>query len=226
MHVEYPVITIDGPGGTGKGTIAQLLAEELSWNLLDSGALYRVLAHAAHQHSIDFDNPEGLSALAENLDVQFKASKIGQFPRVLFEGQDVSDEIRSEACGNAASTVSVLPEVRQALLQRQRSFCQAPGLVTDGRDMGTVIFPNAMLKIYLDASQEIRAQRRYKQLQKKGINVNLAAVAEEIAKRDERDMQRAVAPLKPAEDAICIDTTKMTIAEVFDQVLRAATRSL
>ena len=217
---KYPVVTIDGPSGTGKGTVSQLLAQELNWNLLDSGALYRVLALAARQHAVDLTNEEALTVLAAHLDVQFKAIGKGYPPRVTLEGEDVTDAIRSEECGNDASIVGALPSVREALLSRQRAFCEAPGLVTDGRDMGTVIFPDAVIKIYLKATMEERAQRRYNQLKEKGINVTLQGILDDLAKRDMRDKKRSVAPLKPAKDAVIIDTTGMGIEQVLQRILQ------
>ncbi len=222
MTQAWPVITIDGPSGTGKGTVSQLLATKLRWHWLDSGVLYRALGLAAMRHAIDFANEAALADLARRLNVQFVGSDIGEAAQILLEGEDVSEAIRSVEASAAASKVGVYATVREALLARQRAFCQAPGLVTDGRDMGTVIFPQAQLKIYLDASPEARAQRRYKQLKEKGINVSLASVLQETKKRDVRDQQRKVAPLKPAADAIIIDTTDLTIDEVFQRVLQAA----
>lgn len=214
-----PVITIDGPSGTGKGTIAQLLAEELKWNLLDSGALYRVLALAAKQHRVETDKEEALTVLARHLDVQFKATSQGYPPRIILEGEDVTETIRSEECGSDASKIATIASVRTALLDRQRAFCEAPGLVTDGRDMGTVVFPQAILKIYLEASQEERAKRRYNQLKEKGINVTLDSIFDDLVERDKRDSKRLVAPLKPAKDAIIIDTTGMHIEQVLKRIL-------
>ena len=214
-----PVITIDGPSGTGKGTIGQLVAQELGWHLLDSGALYRVLALAAEQHHVPLDNEDSLTVLARHLDVQFKATQIGMKSRIILEGEDVTDTICTEKYGNAASTVGAYALVREALLARQRAFREAPGLVTDGRDMGTVVFPDAKVKIYLDASKAERADRRYNQLKEKGISVNLAAVQQEIAERDRRDKQRAVAPLKPAKDAVIVDTTGLSIEQVLKRIL-------
>lgn len=219
MSYAYPVITIDGPSGTGKGTVGQILAKTLGWNLLDSGALYRVLAQAAKQHSVDITNEEALTVLAGHLDVQFKAMAMGEAPRVILEGGDVTDTIRSEECGNLASIIGSVSSVRQALLARQRAFVQEPGLVTDGRDMGTVVFPEAMLKIYLEASNDARAKRRFAQLQEKGINVSLQRVFADLEERDRRDKQRAVAPLRPAKDAYIIDTTDLTIEQVMDHIL-------
>lgn len=220
MSDVIPVITIDGPSGTGKGTTSQLLAKALDWNLLDSGALYRVLALAAKLHHVDMHNEDALQVLAAHLDVQFNATSNGDPSRIIFEGQDVTDDIRTEECGQNASIVAAMPAVRAALLDRQRAFAVEPGLVTDGRDMGTVVFPDALLKVYLDASTEARAQRRTNQLKEKGINVNLPRVLEDIIARDKRDSQRSVAPLKPAKDAFVIDTTQLAIEDVLDKILQ------
>ena len=221
---EIPVITIDGPSGSGKGTIAQAVATELGFHLLDSGALYRLTGYAATQKGVSLDDAGAVAKLAESLNINFVAGEEGVVP--LFEGQDVSAEIRTEECGAAASQVAALQLVRAALLTRQRQFRQAPGLVADGRDMGTVIFPSAELKIFLTASAQERAQRRYKQLKDKGLGVTLRRLSLEIAARDERDAKRAVAPLKPATDAVEIDSTGMSVAEVQTQVLRLARQAL
>jgi CMP/dCMP kinase len=214
----FPVLTIDGPGGSGKGTIAQKVAEHLGWHFLDSGALYRLLALSAINHSVALDNEESLAILAAHLDIEFIVV-VGKEPKVILEGVDVSLDIRLPETGEAASKVAALPSVRSALLSRQREFQKSPGLVADGRDMGTVVFPEAPLKIYLTASVEERAQRRYKQLKEKGQNVNLSTLLDDIQARDDRDMNRAVAPLRPAEDAIIIDSSAMSIVEVFEKVL-------
>lgn len=224
MNGEWPVLAIDGPSGSGKGTVAGLLAKRLGWNLLDSGALYRLLAFAAGNHGIDLTNEEALKVLAAHLDVQFTHAKGGQGQHIILEGEDVTDVIRTEQVGAGASQVAALPAVRDALLQRQRAFLEAPGLVADGRDMGTVVFPSAPLKIFLTASAEERARRRYLQLKNKGVDSDQAQLAEEISARDERDSQRAVAPLKPAEGAILVDSTSMSIDEVVERILAEVSR--
>lgn len=216
-HKE-PVITIDGASGTGKGTISQLLAKRMGWKFLDSGALYRVLAVAAQKHGVAFDNETALELLGEHLDVQFIAQE-DLLPKVILEGEDVTDLIRSEKIGNAASIISALPGVRASLLNRQRVFREAPGLVADGRDMGTVVFPDAEIKIFLLASPEERARRRYNQLKDRGISVTLSGLIEELRERDKRDQERAISPLKPADDAVCIDTDRLTIDEVVKRIL-------
>lgn len=215
---KAPVITIDGASGTGKGTISQILAHKLGWKFLDSGALYRVLALAAQKHQITFDDEKSLKVLAENLDVQFIAQE-NALPCIILEGEDVTDVIRTEEMGDAASIVAALPAVRTALLSRQRAFREAPGLVADGRDMGTVVFPDAELKIFLKASLSERATRRLNQLKERGINVNLTVLIDELRQRDRRDQERIVAPLKPATDAICIDTDYLTIEQVIERIL-------
>lgn len=213
---DIPVITIDGPSGSGKGTVAQRLAHELGWHYLDSGAIYRVLALAALQHDLPLNDEQALAELAKALDLVFELTADDLTVRL--EGRDVSLAIRSEEAGNAASKVAALPQVRAALLQRQRDFQKAPGLVTDGRDMGTVVFPQAPFKVYLTASAEERAQRRHKQLKEKGIDSNLSDLTKEIAERDVRDSQRTVAPLRPADDALVIDSTELNIQLVLDEV--------
>lgn len=224
MSTHAPVITVDGPSGAGKGTLCMLLAEKLGWNLLDSGAIYRVLALAAIHHDVDLESEDALVPLAANLDVQFVAE--GELVKVILEGEDVSNTLRTEKVGNTASKVAALPRVREALLRRQRAFSEAPGLVADGRDMGTVVFPSAEVKIFLDASAEERANRRMNQLQKKGLDVNFDSLLSEIQERDYRDRNRVVAPLRPAEDALTIDSTELTIEEVLAQVVAFAESKL
>lgn len=223
---KIPVITIDGASGTGKGVVTQRIAKQLGWKLLDSGALYRVLALAAQKHDVSFDDAFKLTELALNLDVVFISAEIGQFPRITLEGQDVTQLIRDEAIGNAASKVGALPEVRTALLARQRAFREAPGLVTDGRDMGTVVFPDAILKIFLTASPEERASRRYNQLKDMGIHANLGDLVVGLRERDKRDRERAVAPLKPAADAFCVDTDHLTIEQVVECIMTEVKKAL
>ena len=215
-----PVVAIDGPSGSGKGTVCSRLARQLGWHLLDSGALYRLLALAAGRHGIALDNEAALETLAANLDVQFVAAAEGLHgQRILLEGEEVGDELRTEQAGAGASQVAALPGVRSALLQRQRDFRVAPGLIADGRDMGTVVFPDAPLKIFLTASAEERARRRYLQLKDKVPGAILSSLLEEIRARDERDTQRAVAPLKPASDAILLDSTELSIEQVLERIL-------
>lgn len=210
------VLTIDGPSGSGKGTIARLLARKLGWHMLDSGALYRLTALAAQRRGIGLDEADAVAEVARNLDVRFEGD---EETRVLLDGDDVTLTIRSEAAGAAASTVAAHPAVREALLDRQRRFAQPPGLVADGRDMGTVVFPDAPVKIYLDASAEVRGERRYKQLNEKGLDANLDQIIEDIRQRDQRDMQRPVAPLKPADDAYVIDSSGLTVEQVLAECL-------
>jgi cytidylate kinase len=214
-----PVITIDGPSGSGKGTISRRLAQALNWHFLDSGALYRLVGLGAQRHEIDLDDEAAVAAYAAGLDVAFQAEGEDE-PRILLEGQEVTGAIRTESAGNAASRVAALTAVREALLQRQRDFRQPPGLVADGRDMGTTVFPDAELKIFLTASAEQRAQRRYKQLKEKGLDVSLGALINEIAERDARDSNRQSSPLKPADDAVVVDTSELSITEVMAEVQR------
>lgn len=214
-----PVITVDGPSGSGKGTVCRLLAEKLGWDVLDSGAIYRVLALAALHHQIALDNEEALVPLAANLDVQFLVDSQANAGKVILEGEDVSTTIRNEEVGAAASKVAALPRAREALLRRQRAFRTENGLIADGRDMGTVVFPDAPLKIYLTASADERARRRFVELNERGLDVTLSGLLEDIQARDERDMNRAVAPLVPADDAIELDTSELNAQQVFDKVM-------
>ncbi|WP_024890197.1 (d)CMP kinase [Luteimonas huabeiensis] len=213
-----PVLTIDGPSGSGKGTISRAVAGELGWHYLDSGALYRAVGVAAGWSDIDLADPAALVRCAFDVEVAFRDAPSGE-PRVLINGVDATDELRTETAGAAASAIAAIPEVRAALKDRQRAFRQPPGLVADGRDMGTVIFPDADWKVFLTASAEERAERRYKQLSGKGVSVTLSGLLREILARDARDASRAVAPLRPAEDAVRIDTTGLGIDEVVARVL-------
>jgi len=214
-----PVITVDGPSGSGKGTVCRLLAEKLGWDVLDSGAIYRVLSLAALHHQIALDNEEALVPLAANLDVQFLIDSDTNAGKIILEGEDVSTTIRNEEVGAAASKVAALPRVREALLRRQRAFRTENGLIADGRDMGTVVFPDAPLKIFLTASAEERARRRFVELNERGLDVTLSGLLHDIQARDDRDMNRAVAPLVPAEDAIELDTSELNAQQVFDKVI-------
>ncbi len=223
---EIPVITVDGPSGTGKGTVCSHLANWLGWNFLDSGALYRVLAVAAEKYHLATDNEPVIAELAESLDVVFDRPQPGKDVTVIFEGNDISQQIRTEECGNSASQIATLSEVRSALLERQRKFRQKPGLVADGRDMGTVVFADAPLKIYLIASAAERAKRRYKQLKQKGFSVNLPRLTADIAVRDTRDSQRTISPLKPADDAIVVDTTTLEISTVILKIEKLVRETL
>ena len=209
-----PVIAIDGPSASGKGTVAQRVAERLRFHYLDSGALYRLVAYTAIQSEVDLTDETELSCIARDLDVVFTGAKI------LLKGEDVADAIRAEVCSNGASKVAAYPQVRASLLDRQRAFRQMPGLVADGRDMGSVVFPDAALKIFLTADAETRAQRRYKQLMEKGIDANISTLLQDIRDRDARDINRSVAPLQQGADAALLDTTSLNIAQAVDEVLR------
>jgi len=225
-NTTIPIVTLDGPGGSGKGTVSLILATQLGWHMLDSGALYRGLALAAHRHNVSLDNETALATLAAHLDVQFKPLPDLSVTQVILEGDDVSRALRSEACGTAASQIATIPAVRQALLARQRAFLNAPGLVADGRDMGTVVFPSALIKIFLTASIEERAKRRYKQLINIGIDAKLPTLITEIAERDQRDSTRNIAPLMAADDANIIDTTGVSIDNVVASILSVIRKEL
>ena len=224
MNKSVPVIAVDGPSGVGKGTLCQALANHFKWHLLDSGAIYRVLALSALKQNIALDDEQKLAQLALNLPLTFDTT--GVEVKVLLNNIDVSKDIRTELTGGAASKVAAINSVRTALLQRQRDFRQAPGLIADGRDMGTVVFKDAPVKIFLDASAESRAERRMKQLQDKQNHVKFAEILQEITARDERDRNRTVAPLKPADDALIIDTTSLSIQDVFNQSIKYINKEL
>ncbi|HHS99824.1 MAG TPA: (d)CMP kinase [Thiomicrospira sp.] len=208
---NVPVVTIDGPSGVGKGTLAQYLTCKTGFHLLDSGAIYRALAFGAVKNQLALDDIPGLVALSGTLPVEFKATSI------LYDGVDVTSKVRTEEVAAVASTVAVIPEVRAALLQRQKDFAELPGLIADGRDMGTVVFPDSPVKLYLTASAEVRAERRVKQLKNQGIDANIAKITQDIKERDERDTGRKTAPLKPADDAVVIDTSDLDIQQVCRQ---------
>ena len=218
MTRPIPVIAIDGPSGSGKGTIARRVADALGWHLLDSGALYRLVALAAGRKGVALDDARGVAEVASALDVRFDSDEVGS-ELIILEGDDVTLEVRTEEAGAGASQVAAIPEVRQALTDRQRAFQRPPGLVADGRDMGSHIFPDAQLKIFLTASAEERARRRHKQLKDKGLDVSLAALSRDIEDRDRRDSERSVAPLKPAEDARILDSSGQSIEAVTQTVL-------
>jgi cytidylate kinase len=219
--VEVPILTIDGPSGSGKGTISRRVADQLGWRLLDSGALYRLVAFAGLKQGTSADDEAAFAGIATHLNVIFGVGAQGE-EQIWLNGAEVSGAIRTEQAGEGASKVAAMPKVREALLGRQRAFAAAPGLVADGRDMGTVVFPQAGLKIFLTASPEERALRRYKQLKDKGLDANLAALSLEIAERDRRDASRPIAPLKPAADAVIVDSTSMPIESVVARVLELA----
>ena len=219
--LDAPVMTIDGPSGSGKGTVSRAAAKSLGWALLDSGALYRLVALAGRRAGIDLDDALGLGSLAKELDLRFDSTAAGE-EIVYLGGQNVTRDIRTESAGSDASKVAALPAVREGLLERQRRFAVAPGLVADGRDMGTVVFPDARVKIFLTASPAERALRRYKQLKEKGVTANLAALSLEIAERDERDSTRSASPLVASADATMLDTTGMSVDDVVERVLQIA----
>jgi cytidylate kinase len=218
--VDAPVITVDGPSGSGKGTISHCLAEKLGWHHLDSGALYRLLAYAALQQAVPLDDEEALVQLAGHLSKSYQLPTPEQ-PAIMLDGKDVGLALRTETCAAAASRTAALPAVRQALLAWQRHYRQPPGLIADGRDMGTTVFPDATLKLYLTARPEVRAERRYKQLINKGINVDLGELIKEVEARDLRDSSRKASPLMPADDAVILDNSDQEEARTLEQVLQA-----
>src|SRR5690349_1416171 len=213
-----PVLTIDGPSGSGKGTISRLVAEQLGWRLLDSGALYRAVGYAAGAEGLDLSDADAVTRCAQTTKIRFQAAPDGGDTRVVVNGHDATDELRTETAGAAASAIASIPSVRQALVDLQLGFRKSPGLVADGRDTGTVIVPDAPFKVFLTASAAVRAKRRYKQLKEKVLNVRLGALQREIEARDERDASRTVAPLRPADDAVLVDTTGMPIDAVVAKV--------
>lgn len=224
--MNIPVITVDGPSGSGKGTISQLIAKQLNWHWLDSGALYRVLALAAQKRHVAIDDVQALETLALQLNVRFVAESAWATPQIILDNEDVSAQLRAESCGNDASKIAVIAEVRKALLDRQRAFRELPGLVADGRDMGTVVFPDAQAKFFLLATAEERANRRFRQLQKAGIPGDYDTILAELIERDTRDKNRTAAPLVPASDAILIDTTPLSIEEVLTNIMQVVKRML
>ena len=219
MSKTVPVLTIDGPSGSGKGTISRLVATRIGWHYLDSGALYRAVGLAAAWEQVDLSDEEAVAACAARADIHFENQADGGEPHVIVNGKDATHQLRMETAGAAASAIAALPAVRAALVDLQRGYRRAPGLVADGRDMGTVIFPDATTKVFLTASAEERARRRHNQLKEKGVSVTFDGLLREILSRDARDAQRAVAPLKPADDAVLLDTTGLSIDEVVDRVL-------
>ena len=227
MHktAPIPVLAIDGPSGSGKGTISRAVADALGWHMLDSGALYRAVGYAAGQADVDLSDAEAVTRIAQTAKISFRDPGDGGETRVIVNGLDATDEIRTETCGAAASAIAAIPDVRAALMDKQRSFRRAPGLVADGRDMGTVVFADAPYKVFLTASAEERARRRYKQLKEKGLNVTLSSLLREIEARDERDANRKVAPLRPAAGALIVDTTGMPVSDVVARVLAVVHRA-
>lgn len=216
---NVPVITFDGPAGTGKGTMSQLVAAKLGFNVLDSGALYRILAYNAVNRGTKLSNERELVTLVNDLRIEFRVDNSGGPLQIVVDEKDISADIRTEICGSAASAIAVFEGVREALLKLQHQFCCPPGLVADGRDMGTVVFPGALAKFFLVATPEKRAGRRHKQLKAKGISVNLLEILAQIKERDRRDIERTAAPLKPAEDAVVVDTTELSIKGVYQKVM-------
>ena len=225
MTQPIPVLTIDGPSGSGKGTISRAVAQRLGWHYLDSGAIYRAVGLAAAWEGVDLSDADSVAACAARTEIRFIAEGEGE-PHIVVNGKDATRQLRTETAGAAASAIAAHPPVRLALVDLQKRFRQSPGLVADGRDMGTVIFPDARFKVFLTASAGERAKRRYKQLKEKGVSVTLDSLLHEIAARDERDAGRAVAPLKPAEDAVILDSTGMPITEVIERVLAVLPDSL
>ncbi len=225
MSKPVPVLTIDGPSGSGKGTISRAVAQRLGWHYLDSGAIYRAVGQEAAWEGIDLSDPDAVAACAARTEIRFVNEGAGE-PHVLVNGKDATRALHTESAGAVASAIAAYPSVRAALVDLQLRFRQKPGLVADGRDMGTVIFPDAPYKVFLTASAAERARRRYKQLKDKGVSVNLDSLLHEIAARDERDAGRAVAPLKPADDAVILDSTGMPITEVIERVLAVLPASL
>ncbi|QEP44691.1 (d)CMP kinase [Ectothiorhodospiraceae bacterium BW-2] len=221
--MSVTIVTLDGLSGVGKGSVARQLAARFGWHLLDSGALYRLTALAAVDNALALEDEGAVAALARELDIEFRLNPAEELVTAWLAGVDVSAHIRSETVGKQASMVAALPAVREALLQRQRDFASPPGLVADGRDMGTTIFPKADYKFFLTASSEVRAKRRYKQLNDKGLNVTLSGLVRDIEERDRRDSQRSVSPVRPAEDALVIDTSQLTLNEVVSRVVECMT---
>lgn len=223
--VNTPVITIDGPAGSGKGTVSHNIASQLGWHLLDSGALYRLTALSSVKNGADLESPEAIAKIAAQLDVKFNPTEDGN-TQIILAGEEVTSAIRTEECGLNASKIASYSKVREALLDYQRQFLTPPGLVADGRDMGTVVFPDAPLKIYLEASAKIRATRRQNQLKQQGTNVTLSRLIQDIEKRDAQDSMRKASPMKPAEDAIIIDTDELDVNSVVNKVMQLVEKYL